>query len=107
MKQTVSRPALVQAYRPESLGVASRTCSTSCSISVRLLAASGLPSLVQVTGPASGSGQLRRSNSPGCSEHSVGLEIWYLVAASAEHHGRGGGGGEGEGEGVGVRGGWW
>lgn len=84
MKQTVSLPTLVQAYRPESLGVVSRICSTSCSISVRLLLPRELPSLVQVMVPVPGRGQLSFSTSPGCTEHTVGLEIWYLFDASAE-----------------------
>lgn len=87
MKQTVSLPTLVQAYRPESLGVASRICSTSCSISVRLLVPRELPSLVQVMVPVAGRGQLSFSTSPGCTEHTVGLEIWYLFDASAERVG--------------------
>lgn len=89
MKQTVSLPTLVQVYRPESLGVASRICSTSCSITVRLLVPRELPSLVQVMVPVAGRGQLSFSTSPGCTEHTVGLEIWYLLDASA---GRVGGG---------------
>lgn len=93
MKQTVSLPTLVQAYRPESLGVASRICSTSCSISVRLLVPKELPSLVQVMVPVAGKGQLSFSTSPGCSEHTVGLEIWYLFDASVERMGVGGWGG--------------
>lgn len=84
MKQTVSLPTLVQAYRPESLGEASRICSTSCSISVRLLRPRELPSLVQVMVSVTGRGQLSFSNSPGCTEHTVGLKIWYLFDASAE-----------------------
>lgn len=96
MKQTVSLPTLVQAYRPESLAVASRICSTSCSITVRLLVPRELPSLVQVMVPVGGRGQLSFSTSPGCTEHTVGLEIWYLFDASAERVGwggrRGGGG---------------
>lgn len=87
MKQTVSLPALVQAYRPESLGVASRICSTWCSMSVRLLAPKELPSLVHVMVPVAGRGQLSFSTSPGCSEHTVGLEIRYLFDASAEQSG--------------------
>lgn len=89
MKQTVSLPTLVQVYRPESLGVASRICSTSCSITVRLLVPRELPSLVQVMVPVGGRGQLSFSTSPGCTEHSVGLEIWYLFDASAERMGGG------------------
>jgi len=84
MKQTVSLPTLVQVYRPESLAVASRICSTSCSITVRLLMPRELPSLVQVMVPVCGRGQLSFSKSPGCTEHTVGLEIWYLFEASAE-----------------------
>lgn len=84
MKQTVSLPTLVQVYRPESLGVASRICSTSCSINVRLLAPKELPSLVQEMVPVAGRGQLSFSTSPGCTEHTVGLEIWYLFDVSAE-----------------------
>lgn len=84
MKQTVSLPTLVQVYRPESFGVASRICSTSCSISVRLLAPRELPSLVQVMVPVAGRGQLSFSTSPGCTEHTVGLEIWFLFDVSAE-----------------------
>lgn len=90
MKQTVSLPTLVQVYRPESFGVASRICSTSCSITVRLLVPRELPSLVQVMVPVAGRGQLSFSTSPGCTEHKVGLEIWYLFDASAERVGRGG-----------------
>lgn len=93
MKQTVSLPTLVQAYRPESLGVASRICSTSCSIRVRLLMPRELPSLVQVMVPVSGRGQLSFNTSPGCTEHTVGLEIWYLFDASAERMGGVGRGG--------------
>lgn len=97
MKQTVSLPTLVHAYRPESLGVASRISSTSCSISVRLLVPRELPSLVQVMVPVAGRGQLSLSTSPGCTEHTVGFEIWYLFGASAERVGWGWGGGvEGE-----------
>lgn len=76
---------MLQAYRPESLGEASRICSTSRSIRVRLLTPREEPSLVQVMVPISpGRGQLSFSNSPGCTEHTVGLEIWYLVGGSAE-----------------------
>lgn len=89
MKQTVSLPTLVQVYRPESLGVASRICSTSCSITVRLLVPRELPSLVQVMVPVAGRGQLSFSTSPGCTEHTVGLEIWYLLDASAGRMGEG------------------
>lgn len=88
MKQTVSLPAPVQAYRPESLGVASRICSTSCFISVRLLVPRELPSLVQVMVPVAGGEQLSVSTSPGCTEYSVGLQIWYLFDASAERMGK-------------------
>lgn len=84
MKQTVSLPTPVQVYRPESFAVASRICSTSCSMTVRLLAPRELPSLVQVMVPVGGRGQLSFSTSPGCTEHNVGLEIWYLFDASAE-----------------------
>lgn len=84
MKQTVSLPTPVQVYRPESFAVASRICSTSCSMTVRLLAPRELPSLVQVMVPVAGRGQLSFSTSPGCTEHNVGLEIWYLFDASAE-----------------------
>lgn len=94
MKQTVSLPTLVQVYRPESLGVASRICSTSCSISVRLLVPRELPSLVQMMVPVAGRGQLSFSTSPGCTEHTVGLEIWYLFDASAERMGGKGWGGK-------------
>lgn len=76
---------MLQAYRPESLGEASRICSTSRSIRVRLLTPREEPSLVQVMVPISpGRGQLSFSNSPGCTEHTVGLDIWYLVGGSAE-----------------------
>ena len=48
--------------------------------------------------PVGGRGQLSFSTSPGCTEHTVGLEIWYLFDASAERVGwggrRGGGGRE-------------
>lgn len=103
MKQTVSLPTLVQVYRPESFAVASRICSTSCSITVRLLVPRELPSLVQVMVPVAGRGQLSFSTSPGCTEHKVGLEIWYLFDASAERVGGGEGrwrrGGREEGKG--------
>lgn len=89
MKQTVSLPTPVQVYRPESFAVASRICSTSCSMTVRLLAPRELPSLVQVMVPVAGRGQLSFSTSPGCTEHNVGLEIWYLFDASAERVGWG------------------
>lgn len=53
-------------------------------MSVRLSGPRDEPSLVQTMAAASGSGQLRRSRSPGCTEHTVGLEISYLVGGSAE-----------------------
>lgn len=93
MKQTVSLPTPVQVYRPESFAVASRICSTSCSMTVRLLVPRELPSLVQVMVPVAGRGQLSFSTSPGCTEHNVGLEIWYLFDASAERVEVGSGGG--------------
>lgn len=96
MKQTVSLPTPVQVYRPESFAVASRICSTSCSMTVRLLAPRELPSLVQVMVPVAGRGQLSFSTSPGCTEHNVGLEIWYLLDASAERSGGGDKGGREE-----------
>lgn len=87
MKQSASptrEPAALHSYRPESLAVASRICSHSWSMSVRLSGPSEEPSLVQTMAAASGSGQLSFSSSPGCTEHRVGLEFWFLVGGSAE-----------------------
>lgn len=53
-------------------------------MSVRLSGPSEEPSLVQTMAAASGSGQLSFSSSPGCTEHRVGLEFWFLVGGSAE-----------------------
>ena len=75
---------MVHAYSPESWAVASRICSHSWPIRVRLLGPREDPSLVQVMAPASGNAQSSFTSSPGCTEHTVGFEIWYFVGGSAD-----------------------